>query len=595
MDTSTPNPASPSAAPALPAEERRAARWLWLLALGPALLWACWRALFFPLDDVTFIANSAKLAESTSWWAMWRPTPESAFYYPLTLTTWRLDRALLAPCLEPLAGDAAWPAAIRITSLLLHLAAAFFVWKIARRLGASAALAAFVLAAFALHPTACESVCWCVERKTVLAGCLGLGAVMLYVSAESWRGYALAAALFAAALLSKPSALGLLPVVACWELLGRPLLDGTMARQKSDRAKRMYVGAALRLGPWVALAAAGTWVGMRQQHLNLQTPPGGSIFTALLTDVEILARYAGNFLLPVGLSGHYAVEPIVSLADPRLWGYGTVCAALVAATFLLAMPGTRRAVAFAWLWAVGALGPNLNLIGINDLMHDRFAYLSAPGFWLAVGLALQGAGARWAARQHLPAGALGRLARIGIVALAVVWALSAANRSGVFAGLEPWASDAVAKQPRSASAHLYLAGYQKALAEHFAGTGQPTEAARARAEAVAHYEAGIAARDWDRYLFQARAHADLALLYYATGRPAEAAAEAERSLAVTRGEGRIDDVRADAHRMLGQLALDAGRRAEALGHFETATALAPKDPALPGLLERARALPEPAP
>lgn len=582
---------NPPRAPALPAEEAHARRWLWLLALGPALLWGCWRSPFFPLDDVTFIAKSAKLAESTSWWAMWQPTAESTFYYPLTLTTWRLDRALLAPCLEPLAGEDAWPAAIRLTNLLLHLAAAFFVWKAARRLGASAALSAFVLAAFALHPAACEAVCWCVERKTVLAGCLGLGAVAAYVCARSWRGHAGAAALFAAALLSKPSALGLLPVVACWEGLGRPRLDGASRGPGADDAKRTYVAAALRLGPWIALAAAGTWSGMNHQHLNLQEPPGGSVFTALLTDAEILARYAGNFLLPVALSGHYAVEPIVSPADARLWGYGAACAALVAATFALAKPGTRRAVAFAWLWAVGALGPNLNLIGINDLMHDRFAYLAAPGFWLAVGLALQGAGARWAARRPR-GGGLERHARWGVAALAAVWALGTAGRSGVFQSLPAYTADAVAKQPGSASARLYLAGYQKALAEHLAGTGDLDGAAQARAEAVAQYEAGIGALDWDRFLFQARAHANLALLYYATGRPDEAAAEAERSLAVTRGEGRIDDVRADAHRVLGLLALDAGRRTEALGHLETAAALAPQDPDLPKLLERARALPE---
>lgn len=591
METPAPNPAAPD--PALSPEEARAARWLWLLALGPALLWGCWRSPFFPLDDVSFIAKSFKVAEGASWWSVWLPYDDSNFYYPLTILSWRLDRMVLAPCLAPLAGEHAWPAAIRLTNLLLHLGAAFFVWKIARRLGANAALAGFLLAAFALHPAACESVCWCVERKTVLAGCLGLGAVMLYVSAGSWRGYVCAAALFAAALLSKPSALGLLPVVVCWEVLGRPRLDG--ASPDAGNAKRTYAAAALRLGPWVALSAAATWIGMHQHRINVQPPPGGTVFTALLTDVEILARYAGNFLLPVNLSGYYAVEPIVSLADARLWGYGAACAALAAAAFLLAKPGTRRAVAFAWLWFVGALGPNLNLVGLNDLMHDRFAYLAAPGFWLAVGLALQGAGARWAARRPLGAASARRHARIGVAALAVVWALSASGRSGAFQSLAAYATDAVAKQPRSASAHLYLGGYQKALAEHLDETGDLAGAAQARAEAVARYEAGIAALDWDRYLFQARAHADLALLYYATGRPAEAAAEAERSLLVTRGEGRIDDVRADAHRVLGLLALDAGRRAEALGHLETAATLAPKDPALPRLLERARALPEPAP
>src|SRR5262249_35423374 len=133
---------------------------------------------------------------------------------------------------------------------------------------------------------------------------------------------------------------------------------------------------AIASGYIVAVTARSKW------HYHMP-PPGGSIFTAALTDVEIVARYLCNALIPTNLSMAYYVEPIVSLGDPRLWAYGGAIAAFVALTLWLAE--NRRRAVFGWLWVLGALGPSLNFVATDDWMQDRFFYLSLPGLFLAIG------------------------------------------------------------------------------------------------------------------------------------------------------------------------------------------------------------------
>src|SRR6185369_11260635 len=99
---------------------------------------------------------------------------------------------------------------------------------------------------------------------------------------------------------------------------------------------------------------------VRGHSVTLVTPPGGSIFTAMLTDLEIVSRYIFNVLLPVSLSAVYFVDPVRSIMDVRVLIYGIVLAAMVFLSVRFAY-NPRRAV-FGWLFFIGSLGPNLNLI-----------------------------------------------------------------------------------------------------------------------------------------------------------------------------------------------------------------------------------------
>ncbi|MCW8129973.1 MAG: hypothetical protein KIS92_06425, partial [Planctomycetota bacterium] len=148
-----------------PGVRDQAARGLLLLLLCPALVWGCWNAGFIRYDDPMIFAWGG----TASFVDAFRYHPEHQLYYPLTLLSWWLDKIVWAPVLSSGLGEQAWPAGIRITNVLLHALAAVCLWRTLRALRAPGLPAAFVTAAFALHPAACESVCWAVERKNVLA------------------------------------------------------------------------------------------------------------------------------------------------------------------------------------------------------------------------------------------------------------------------------------------------------------------------------------------------------------------------------------------------------------------------------------------
>lgn len=68
-------------------------------------------------------------------------------------------------------------------------------------------------------------------------------------------------------------------------------------------------------------------------------------------------------------------------------------------------------------------------------------------------------------------------------------------------------------------------------------------------------------------------HLESARQHRTAGRPAEAAASYRRAL-------KLDPASIEAHRGLGELALQAGQTAQAIAHLETAAGLTPQDPAL---------------
>src|SRR5205823_693137 len=111
-------------------------------------------------------------------------------------------------------------------------------------------------------------------------------------------------------------------------------------------------------------------------------PPGGSVWTALLTDVVIFSRYVQHILAPWNLSFYYAIEPVTSLADGRLWLSAAALLLLAWGLWRLTAPEQRSLTLFGLLWFFGALAPNANLVASAFPMQDRFFYLGSPGLLL---------------------------------------------------------------------------------------------------------------------------------------------------------------------------------------------------------------------
>src|SRR5437667_8281692 len=124
----------------------------------------------------------------------------AANWHPLTTIPHMLDRQLYG--LQP------W--GHHLTNVLLHSAAAVFLFLALRELTKALWPSAFVAALFAIHPLRVSSVAWVAERKDVLSGVFFMLTLWAYArfvlsSRPSSGRYTMALLLFALGLMCKPT------------------------------------------------------------------------------------------------------------------------------------------------------------------------------------------------------------------------------------------------------------------------------------------------------------------------------------------------------------------------------------------------------
>ncbi|HEY3325201.1 MAG TPA: hypothetical protein VGP72_32410 [Planctomycetota bacterium] len=424
-------------------------RWLSLLlaAFALLLLARCWNADFLFYDDFDHIHLNPQFQGSIE--NTFRLTP-ALEYMPVTILSYRLDRFFFDDACSLLLGT--WAPAARLMNWVYHVAAALVLWRLLMTLGLSRMTAWLLALVFAVHPTACETVCWISERKNALSALCGFASLLVFLRPRSsWRVPA-TTLLFLAANLSKPSALGLLPVLVLLDLFGG--VEGLSGAAPTRwRPGRDWWPVFLRMLPLAVVSAAIVALNLSTHQHAIVQPPGGTIYTALLTDATILVRYLSHVFWPVGLSAVYYVEPVTSVWDVRLGGCLLTLAALISGTIWLA--GNRRRALLGWLWFVLALTPQLNLIAIPYPMQDRYIYLSLPGLLLVIYETVNG----MRVRSWIPAKPIS----FAVPAiLAALLSLSAA-RSHVYANTYELFSDAARKQPQAAHAHYGLSLAYKQL------------------------------------------------------------------------------------------------------------------------------------
>ena len=419
-----------------------------LMALAGLLLLAqCWKAPFLTYDDPAHIFDVPQIYGKAPLLELFN-TPSDT-YRPITFISYRIDYVLFGPRSDSTASasDENWAPAVRLMTCLYHVCAAIVLWRLLLLIGASAGQALFIALVFAAHPMACETVCWVSERKNALAGLFGFASLFAYLRWEkTLLRVPITSVLYTLALFSKPTALGLLPLFPILELCGgAPGLRGE--KPLSLRPNPAWTRAGLSLIPLVAVALFALRMNLIGHEATIIAPPGGSVFTALLTDTEILARYIGSMVAPVSLSIAYAVEPIVSLLSVRLLLYSLLLVAVVGGTIKLAH--NRRRAVFGWLWFFIALVPCLNLISIFYPMQDRYVYLSMPGFFLALTESVLGISDRFPDLSPKMLRLAGALSIVAFSAIGV-------TRSAAFQSTQTLFEDAAAKQPDAAWSHYPL-------------------------------------------------------------------------------------------------------------------------------------------
>lgn len=415
-----------------------------IAGLSLLLLSGCFRAPFISYDDDLHIRIGLRTFGRESIWSLIL-RPHGFTYMPVTYFSYILDYQIFHGWMVPLFNG--WAAGVRLMTWFYHACASLILWRLLLLIGIGRLEACFVALIFAIHPTACETVCWASERKNALAALFGFASLLAYIKYEG-RAFRmpLTVLLYTLANMGKPSALGILPVIALIDLFGgRAGLLGQAPLQ--FRPNRSWVDIFERMVPLAAVSVFIIYMNIAGEAYFLVKPPGGTVVTAAMTDFDLLSRYSFNLLLPVGLSAAYYVDPILGPGDPRLWICGAALTALVAVTVWLA--GNRRLALFGWLWFIGALGPSLNIIAISYPMQDRYIYLSLPGFFLAFSEALTGLAARMLSLNV-------KTFRTIAAAYVVFLCLLSIARSAVYEDAVYLFGDATVKQPLSGFAHYGL-------------------------------------------------------------------------------------------------------------------------------------------
>lgn len=343
-------------------------------------------------------------------------------YIPLTRLTWSANYAVSG--LDP------W--GYHLVNLALHAANAAIFYFVARRLLAAAAAdgpvgpgrdpalvvpAGVAALVFGIHPLRVEPVAWISARPDLLCALFSLLAVWAYLRAVDDRGpaaprhIALATVAFAAALLSKGTALPLPAALI--------LLDIYPLRRLSHLGWRQLVREKL---PLLLVMAAGTaMVAYALAHGAALTRmatygPVARLTAAIYACVVSLAR----FLWPGSLSPLYEMPSRISLLEPRFGG-GVAVAVLLTA---LLIAGRRRwpGGLAAWIFSALMVAPTSAAVRQGaDLAPDRYSYVAGLGFAALVGggtLGVMGL-VRRGVLSRTSAGLLAIGALVGLTALGV--------------------------------------------------------------------------------------------------------------------------------------------------------------------------------
>jgi len=403
--------------------------WLFAMGLIVAVVIAyhpAWRGGFI-WDDNFYVTQNPLLTAPDGLWRIWLSLDSPSQYFPLTYTTFYLERHI-------------WgldPAGYHGVNLLLHAVNALLVWRLLLRLRLPGAWLAAAI--FALHPVQVESVAWISERKNVLMTffyLLSLLAWLEFLVKKELRGvfYGLALMFCALALSAKTTActLPLILLLLLW-------LD-----KMPITVRRMW-----EILPFLILAIGMGLVTVwwERNHQGTQ----GALFSIswparFLIASRALWFYAGTLICPAKLIFSYPRWNI-SANDPV--AYVWLAATAAAGVFLwrrreMANRSVATGVAFFAITLAPVLGFIMLYTFVYSFVADHYQYLACLGLIApaaaGIEVKLRGVGNQTLLRPLLCGGLLAMLG-------ALTW-----HQSEMYADVETLWRTTLARNPDSAMA-----------------------------------------------------------------------------------------------------------------------------------------------
>lgn len=522
-----------------------------LLALTVITHWPALHNGFIWDDDDHLTANPA-MSLPGGLHKIWTSVTFSR-YYPLTLTTFWAQRRLWG--LNPLPYHA--------VNIVLHAANAILILLLLRRLNIRGAWVAAAL--WAVHPINVESVAWITELKNTQSGLFFFISLLCFLQFDRHenRGwFVLALASFAAALLSKPSAVVLpfaLLLLAWWQ------------------RGRLWKADFLRAAPFFALSVAMSLLTVVEQRGQIERSPQDwslNLTERLMVASKALWFYAAKLLWPVNLAFVYprwdinADSPVSLVPLLGVVGVGAIL-------WRYRQHLWARTASFGMGYYAIALLPVLGFLDIYffrySFVADHFQYLASVGI-----LALVVAGGATLLRQRTTRWAAAAVSIAGLSVLS--W-----HHAQVFHDDETLWRDTVVKNPGAPVAYCNLGVI-------FNGKNLYEESERYFRQALrlkpgfleAQSNLGLALTELHRY-----EEAELALqealrikpdygkalyclghLYYKMKKLAESEEYFHRAILA-------EPTMAEAYYDLGTLLLEQGRRDEAIQCYRLALSLQP--------------------
>ena len=313
-------------------------------------------------------------------------TASTGLYRPLTTLSFLFSYAVL--------GAGADPYGYHWFNFILHALNILLVYTLGLAIFEQIPGAVLLSALWGLHPVLTESVTNIVGRSDMLAAFGVLAAVLCHRIALQATGARKAAWLAAIGLavavgmFSKESAIVVLAVLAIYDL--------TFGRAASWRSRLpSYAAAAI---PCLAYLYVRSQVLANASYLAtpfVENPLlGAGFWTARITAIGVIGRYFGLLVWPAKLSWDYGYNEVPlfgwRLGNASDWMAIAVLLGCVAAAVVgLRSWRNRKPVFFAVAFFFAALAPTSNLlILIGAIMGERFLYLPAVGFAVAVVWAL---------------------------------------------------------------------------------------------------------------------------------------------------------------------------------------------------------------
>src|SRR6266480_4291917 len=343
----------------------RSRAWLFALILAAVTIFAyrpAWNG-GFVWDDDDYVTKNHLLTAPDGLKRIWFSLDSPSQYFPLTYTTFRIERAL-------------WdlnPTGYHWVNLLLHVANALLVWWLLTRLKIPGAwLAAGI---FALHPIQVESVAWITERKNVLMGFFFLLTLIAWTQfvdgreRRPWGFYRLALIFYVLALSAKSTACTLPAALLLILWLQKKRIDWPRVWQ---------------IAPFVVLGLAMGLIAVWWERYHMGTR--GPMFVLgplerLIVATDAAWFYLGKLFWPAKLTFIYPQWTITS-DNPLAYVWLVAGIALcVAIYFARRHLGWSVEVAAAFFLAT--LGPVLGFIMLYTFRYtfvaDHYQYLACIG------------------------------------------------------------------------------------------------------------------------------------------------------------------------------------------------------------------------